>query len=191
MQYNCNQCDYNASQKAHLNRHKGAVHKVSNEPTIENFIRKLRIEHEASKANKLENNTNLPTETNNNIIDNIDNSISTQEMISDSRSRRMNKTKEFNCDQCSFKSGSETLVKRHHETEHMAKLTTEKMHTSKRIHCQHCDKKFNKRTTFQTHMNKLHKEIINDLPTETNGAQPRVTRMRQNKTIMSNWILNN
>ena len=73
----------------------------------------------------------------------------------------------------------------------MAKLTTEKMHTSKRIHCQHCDKKFNKRTTFQTHMNKLHKEIINDLPTETNEAQPRVTRMRQNKTIMSNWILNN
>ena len=125
-------------------------------------------------------------------------------MISDSRARRENLTKNFTCEKCNFKSGSETLVKRHNQKEHRT-VTITKTYISKRLNCEYCSKKFNKMTTFQKHMEKVHDEINskeidnvqasiknqNDLPSQIYEEQTRVTRLRKNKTLQRPWNPNN
>ena len=140
----------------------------------------------------------LPITADNNDKESEDNFISTQEMIIDSRARRQNSTKEFNCEHCKFKSGSVTLIDRHTIREHSKNkaISTRKEYKSKRINCQHCEQKFNKNETFQKHMEKIHKDLLsklsnkNDPPSRSinehsnvyNEVQPRVTRSRNSKT---------
>ena len=138
-----------------------------------------------------------PSESN---IDEIqDNSISTQEMISDARFRRQNLEKQVNCDLCSFKSSSKTLLEKHKNREHSDnenKSTQIKIYTSKRISCQHCTKKFNKNATFQKHMEKSHTVILenssqHDLPKKADELPSRETRQRNMKTVTSALVPNN
>jgi lipopolysaccharide biosynthesis regulator YciM len=68
------------------------------EPTIEDFIKKVRFETE-----RLEN-----EKTNN----------ENESMIEDSRERRLSKLSEFPCDQCGYKTPSKTLFKRYTESVH-------------------------------------------------------------------------
>ena len=135
----------------------------------------------------------------------MDTNISTQEMIQDSRARREQKIIQFTCEQCGFRSGSETLLKRHKDLNHNEiNATTRKTYTSKRLKCEYCDKKFNKFETFKKHMKLIHKKeetveihtfenrkpeaannikIKHDLPIHNSEAQPRVTRQsKKNKT---------
>ena len=190
-QYSCNQCDYKASQKDHLTRHNQLQHNSSlvNQPTIEDFLRKVRRDIENEKVEHTQS-----TQDN-------ENEISTQEMISDARYRRQNIENELNCEECSFTSRSETLLIRHTNREHKPnKTSSNKTYTSKRINCNHCTKKFNKNATFQKHMEQSHKEIYdkteassisekasqNDLPNKLNKqneVQSRVTRQRTTKTV--------
>ena len=120
-------------------------------------------------------------------------------MINDSRARRL--TKEFNCDKCKFKSGSETLFKRHKEKVHSPNkiISNIKTYIPKRLNCEHCTQKFNKTTTFQKHMKTVHQDIKeiasdqkqNDLPNQVDEVHSRVTRLRNNKIIESPWNPNN
>ena len=63
------------------------------EPTIKDFIKKVRFETE-----RLEN-----EKTNN----------ENESMIEDSRERRLSKLSEFPCDQCGYKTPSRTLLKKY------------------------------------------------------------------------------
>ena len=61
-------------------------------------------------------NINLPKEN--------EDPISTQEMISDARARRIQKNCMFKCDICDFKSTSKTLLKKHEIAIHNARCKT-------------------------------------------------------------------
>ena len=162
-------------------------------PSIAKFIQNLRKQNELLKSKKAE-----IIGENQNHSDSNDEDISTQEMINEARARRHCSTKEFTCENCSYKSGSETLVKRHSEKEHIENKITPKIktYTSKRLKCDHCSKKFNKNATYQKHMEKFHQEIKitsqnnidhiinqNDLPNQMDEGQSRVTRQRNNKSV--------
>ena len=184
-----------------MKQHCKTANTTNNEPTILDFIRKVRNDNDTKKKN--EANIMSP------ISEYYEESISTQEMINDSRARRLQKKNVFNCEKCEFKSGSETLIKRHMETNHkidqptVLQSTKTKTYISKRINCNFCDKKFNKETTFEKHMKKIHKANINsrnvnekqnencDLPNMAPEVQPRVTRQRNIKTNVSPWNPNN
>ena len=140
------------------------------------MIRKVKYENENSS-----NSTDPEYE---------DNSISTQEIIDDARFRRKNSVKEIHCEQCNYKTGSDTLMKRRNFKEHKTQAPP-KSYTSKRISCKYCTKKFNKNATFEKHMKESHHQILketqniqNDSPNQTSNfieVQPRVARQRRNK----------
>lgn len=93
----------------------------------------------------------------------------------------------FNCDMCNYKSGSETLMKRHmqnvhknnpangqkrisdrSDTEKTNKLVTSNENTPangkkfirKRLQCDKCEKKLNKKQMYINHMSSVHKEVV-------------------------------
>ena len=179
------------------------------------FIRKVRNEKHKETVVEKETNTDkceIAIESGNE----MDNILSTQEMINDSRARREKKQKLFKCELCEFTSGSETLIERHTETTHYEKTSVsvckspkekcqdknlKKKYTSKRLKCKFCEKKFNKEETFTKHMKQSHNEVIsenvgnhsieNDLPNLRSEVQQRVTRLTKNKTKISPWNPNN
>ena len=75
------------------------------EPTIMDFIKKVRFENEVKAQENAQENKG-------------DQILSTQEMIDDSRERRSTRLQEFTCDHCEYRSSSKTLLKRHGETYH-------------------------------------------------------------------------
>ena len=122
-------------------------------------------------------------------------------MISDSRARRQQNIKLFNCEKCEYKSGSETLMKRHNEVTHdqqtgISNKIERKAYISKRLKFSLCDKKFNKKATYESHVKRIHGENediktksstceTDDLPTYTTytpEVHSRVTRLRNNKS---------
>ena len=88
--YKCDQCDYRAQQKEDITKHTKSRHD-NYQPSIESFIKKVRKE---------------TSENYENTADIDESAVSTQELISDARARRQNKTKQFKCDECEFESGS-------------------------------------------------------------------------------------
>ena len=100
------------------------------------FIQKIREECENEESSKI-NDENDNTE--NDKTCDIENVISTQEIIEDARERRELKMKGkkevINCEQCEFTSGSKTLLKRHIESYHrkQTKLSVQEM--QKRYSC--------------------------------------------------------
>ena len=97
----------------------------------------------------------------------MDINIFTQEIFQDSRARREKNAIQFTC---GFRSGSETLLKRHKDLNHKenkavtqpinsnSNATTGKTYISKRLKCEYCDKKFNKIETFEKHKKLIHKK---------------------------------
>ena len=82
------------------------------------FIRNMRNNNE----NSIENTTEKENEENiNQTKENEDPILSTQEMISDARARRIQKNSIFKCDMCDFKSTSKTLLKNHKTAIHEEK----------------------------------------------------------------------
>ena len=77
---------------------------VEKEKPIIEFIKKVRFENENKDQEK-----------------EVDQVISTQEMIDDSRERRKMKLKKFACDHCDYNSPSKTMLKRHKEMVHKEK----------------------------------------------------------------------
>ena len=59
------------------------------------------------------------------------------------------------CDICNYKTTSKDVLTRHKEAVHGTKENS----GSKRKVCNICGKKFNKLSTFNTHMEKVHKEV--------------------------------
>ena len=77
--------------------------------------------------------------------------------------RRQQNIKLCNCEKCEYKSGSETLMKRHNEVTHdqqtgIGNKIERKAYISKRLRCSLCDKKFNKERNYNIHMTIEHKE---------------------------------
>ena len=62
----------------------------------------------------------------------------------------------YSCDNCGFKTTSETVLKLHKSTNHETNKQTQQIRT-KRKQCEHCDKKFNKDSTLNEHKQKIHK----------------------------------
>ena len=74
--------------------------------------------------------------------------LSTQNLINDARTRRKLNKNMFQCNICEFKSGSETLLKRH----------TESMHKQNRHPCDQCDYKANTENDIKRHAESMHKQ---------------------------------
>ena len=109
------------------------------EPSIIDFIRKMRVE-------KQKQNEDIED-----ILEVNDDITSTQNLINDARARRQQKVQIFNCDMCDFRSGSETLVKRHKES----------IHQDNSHPCNHCDYKAPTTEILNRHQNTVHKERTN------------------------------
>ena len=62
--------------------------------------------------------------------------------------------KRFTCDKCDYKTTSKTVLTQHIKCTHEDKGKN----SSKRKECHLCGKRFNKTTTFNTHMQNIHKE---------------------------------
>ena len=122
-------------------------------------------------------------------------------MINDSRTRRKQKGKQINCENCEFKTGSISILKLHSKNCQNEKYSNNKKETSnsKRIHCCKCDKKFNKDKTYMIHMKNVHNETniddslarnsrnsINKIESYTKLTFPRKSRnLRSNKSLSS------
>ena len=109
-------------------------------------------------------------------------------MIKDSRARKQQKGRDFECENCEFKTKSVTLLKQHMTKYHQNKITN-----SKRIYCNKCDKKFNKVSTFETHMRKAHNGNIesssqrnsNSKLSTQNKSEPKLTFQNSTRTLRS------
>ena len=129
-----------------------------NEPTIMDFIKRMRVENE-----KKRNEENLEEELE---------SVSTQEMIADAKERRETGLKEFKCEQCDYKSGSTTLLRRHKESVHktncdkgekqLKKQGSPTQHTESVqrtvYQCEECDYKSQSTTALKSHMSSAHRK---------------------------------
>ena len=74
-------------------------------------------------------------------------SVSTQEMIADSKARRETRKKEFKCEQCEYKSGSITMLNRHKKS----------LHQESTYKCKQCDYTSDKTATLEKHVSTVHK----------------------------------
>ena len=147
--YSCDKCDFKTSQKTNLKTHTNLLHNKKenqnqNEPTIVDFIKRMRSENEGTK----------------NTDEVSDDITSTQNMIIDARARKQSKDVSLKCDNCKFETRSITLFKKHTNgctktlENELENETTKKK--SKRIHCDKCIKKFNKESTYKSHMKNTH-----------------------------------
>ena len=91
---------------------------------------------------------NTKSKKNETETDDNDDILSTQNMIDDARARRHQKVKEFNCEMCEFRSGSEILRNRHKKAAH-EEISYE---------CNMCDHKTVSKTNLKMHMERTHEE---------------------------------
>ena len=135
------------------------------ESNIIDFIRKMR-----EKESKNSNNENKDTTESEDIH-------STQSMINDARARRHQKEKINQCKKCDFKSGSETLMKRHLQLNHKEaqypcgkcdhkagtkdrlKTHEQTVHKEAQYSCEQCDHKAGTKDRLTTHKQTTHKEF--------------------------------
>ena len=108
------------------------------------FIKKVRFEQE--RENEYENNDKQSA--NKELVIDEPESLSTQEMIYDSRERRHKNSTEFTCKKCSYKSPSKTLLMRH----------IERNHTQNNFSCDTCRKQFTEPSSLTEHTQSCHQE---------------------------------
>ena len=161
--YQCNQCNYKTSRRDYLQSHRNIIHDKQ-QSSIKDFIKNIRSEEERH-PNKNDNGIMLDQE---NTAENDDQIFSTQNMIEDARARRQYGVKEFNCEQCEFKSSSKTLMHNHirnsHESENKCDNDEEKVENTnqnklnirKRFSCETCAFKTTNENLLKRHNNTIH-----------------------------------
>ena len=153
---------YNEEKQKNENKNKN-VKMITNEPTIVDFLKRMRKENE--------NNQNEEQ-----IVEDEEN-ISTQEMIYDSRERREKKTNYFKCDQCDYGSASKTVITRHMKSTHGKDIQNckvgdkqgedetspaqhkEVVHEGKQFQCNQCRNRFTLETDLRMHIETNHVNI--------------------------------
>ena len=130
--------------KEKLEKEKENANEIEHEPTqptIMDFIKKVRFENE----NKVQENNQKKED---------EYILSTQEMINDSRERRLKRSNEFVCDSCEYKSPSKTLLRRHMENFH-------KIDNSKENYpCNQCEYKATTKDGLKVNKNLNHNETM-------------------------------
>ena len=110
-----------------------------------------------------------------------ENVISTQEMIQDARERRKYNVKQFNCEDCNYKSSSITLLKNHirihHNKETSLKdndqdiLEMPKAKIRQRFACKTCSFKTTNDETLKTHVESNHLPVENQNKKEKSNSK--------------------
>ena len=123
-------------------------HQKNNQKTIKEFFKMMENTMNINNANE-------------------ESTISSQDMIADARARRSNNQKDFNCEQCEYKTKSKTLLHRHVESDHKnkedkisSKMITERI-IRKRNKCDECEYKFTSENNLKKHMETAHKNTCN------------------------------
>ena len=151
MRFQCDQCNYIATEKDNLQSHKHSVHKTEyiqcqqcnykaprrnqlqthikstheqGQSSIIGFIKKVRFEEDNRKNIDNHNKVNIEEKSENN-----ESITSTQIMIQDARERRKNKVKKFNCEKCDYKSSSNTLMNKHIQINHTSQSNSQHQDT--------------------------------------------------------------
>ena len=95
--------------------------------------------------------------------------LSTQEIIENARARRQQKSNQFSCEQCGYKSTSKTLFNNHIKTYHKENgedidtKTTQPnlLSIRKRFTCENCEFKSTNENLLEMHINTNHKREVN------------------------------
>ena len=135
------------------------------EPSILDFLKNMR------------NNQERPDKNENDDDDNI---LSTQDMISDTRARRKQKSSIFQCEKCEFKSGLEILFNNHKKTtlnegsypctkcEYKTKTKQDlkkhmdELHSQNEYQCTQSDNKFTTKQHLKTHIESQYIKNVNN-----------------------------